>query len=101
MGNYAGARHRDKGNAGPSVIRAFGDLNAKDSVQNNIKRQSLVFDGNKAHEVTAFKGNRFSVVYFTCSGYAKFKLKHVKLLKSLGFPWPTDERMAKLKRKSF
>jgi len=124
--NYAGARHRDKGNAGPSVIRAFGeftggelkywpndskvqggtvvpveDLNAKDCVQNNIQRQSFVFDGNKAHEVTAFEGNRFSVVYFTCSGYAKFADKHVNLLKSLGFPWPTDKRMAKLKRKSF
>jgi|Transcript_91206 hypothetical protein len=123
--NYAGRRHRDGNNEGPSIIRAFGkftggelkywprdlkvagqpqpsveDLNSKDCVTHNIKNKTFIFDGNRAHEVTPFQGNRFSVVYFSTQGYAKFKPEDVKTLKSLGFVWPTPESMARLKRKT-
>merc|ERR1712151_1036613 len=123
--NYAGRRHRDGNNEGPSIIQAFGnftggmlkywpkdvkaaghpqpsveDLGRDDCVAHNIKNQIFVFDGNRAHEVTPFEGNRFSVVFFSTQGYAKFKAEDVKTLKSLGFLWPTDDGMARLKRKT-
>eukprot|EP00928_Gymnodinium_smaydae_P098543 TRINITY_DN9187_c0_g1_i1.p1 TRINITY_DN9187_c0_g1~~TRINITY_DN9187_c0_g1_i1.p1 ORF type:complete len:441 (+),score=85.65 TRINITY_DN9187_c0_g1_i1:59-1381(+) len=124
--NYAGRRHRDGNNEGPSIIRAFGNFTGgklkywpkdikvtgktspaveslldKDCVTHDIKNKTLMFDGNRSHEVTPFKGNRYSVVYFATQGYGKFKPAHVKTLKTLGFKWPTPESMASLKRKKF
>jgi len=123
--NYAGRRHRDGNNEGPSIIRAFGkftggmlkywpkdlkctgkqqprveDLANDDCITHNIKNKTLIFDGNRAHEVTPFEGNRYSVVFFSTQGFAKFKPADVKTLKSLGFEWPTTEGMACLKRKT-
>merc|ERR1712113_661360 len=75
-------------------------LNIKDSKQYDIKNNTLVFDGNRAHEVEAFKGDRYSVVYFSASGYDKVKPKDVKTLKKLGFPYPTLDTMTALKKKT-
>merc|ERR1712151_789522 len=122
--NYAGRRHCDGNNEGPSAIQAFGkftggmlkywpkdlkvagkpqpsveDLNSDDCVAHKIDNKMLIFDGNRAHEVTPFKGNRFSVVYFSTQGYGKFKPADVKQLKSFGFVWPTTASMESLKRK--
>jgi len=123
--NYAGKRHRDGSNEGPSVIRAFGKftggrlrywpkdvtakgqtkpaveaLSQKDAETHDIKRQTLVFDGNRAHEVEAFAGSRYSCVFFSASGYGKAKPQDVKTLRKLGFPYPTLETMTALKRKT-
>jgi hypothetical protein len=126
-GNYAGKRHRDANNEGPSVIRAFGKftggrlrywpkdvrkpgagsaksrpqveaLDAKDSVTFNLGQETAVFDGNRAHEVEAFDGDRYSIVFFTARGYSRLQPKDVKIAKQCGFPWPTPQELNKLKR---
>lgn len=119
--NYAGRRHRDQNNEGPSVIRAFGkfkggqllywpkdtqknprppveSLNSKDSVMCDLSKGTEVFDGNRAHEVKDFSGERYSIVFFTARGYGKVKATDVKYLKKVGFPWPTPAELSKLKK---
>jgi len=119
--NYNGRRHRDGNNEGPSVIRAFGKfkggnlrywpkdvkkprvsldtLNMKDATSFDLAKNSIVFDGNRAHEVDPFQGQRYSVVFFTASGYGKGKPKDVEFLRnSCGFPFPSPGDMNKLKK---
>mmetsp|Transcript_60869 Transcript_60869/g.177926 ORF Transcript_60869/g.177926 Transcript_60869/m.177926 type:complete len:426 (-) Transcript_60869:101-1378(-) len=118
--NYAGRRHRDQNNEGPSVIRAFGkfkggrlrywprdvkrprpdvkELQAKDCVTFNLAKSTEVFDGNRAHEVESFHGERYSLVFFTAKGYGRVKPALVKYLEKVGFPWPTPKALAQLKR---
>merc|ERR1719265_801046 len=83
--DYAAKIHRDGNNFGPSMISAFGDftggqlnyypeddgkqqnlkhLNTKE-VQFNVQEGLVLFNGNCAHSVSSFTGNRFSVVWFT------------------------------------
>jgi len=119
--NYNGRRHRDQNNEGPSVIRAFGKfsggklrywpkdvkkprpkletLSSKDAKVFDLAKHTIVFDGNRAHEVDEFKGERYSVVFFTASGYGKGKAKDVNFLRTdCGFPFPSPGDMAKLKK---
>merc|ERR1712048_147636 len=121
MANYAGRRHRDANNEGPSVIRAFGkfkggkllywpkdthknpkpkveSLKKEDAVKFDLSRKTVVFDGNRAHEVEPFTGERYSIVYFTARGYGRVKKVDARFLAKLGFPWPTAPELAKLKR---
>jgi len=116
--NYAASRHRDGGNTGPSIIVAVGDfkggelysfpkdtqrprvkvehLKKEDAVKHNINRSPLIFDGLRAHEVNAFTGHRYSIVFFAASGFQKIKPEHQKYLKSLGMPFPTAQAVTKL-----
>jgi len=120
--NYAGRRHRDGNNEGPSVIRAFGDfkgghlryfnkdkkknprpgldtLSTKDMVRFDLAKKTCLFNGNRAHEVEPFKGERYSVVFFTSKGWSKGKTKDVKFLtEQCGFPFPTAACLSKLKK---
>eukprot|EP00931_Biecheleriopsis_adriatica_P053297 TRINITY_DN3117_c0_g2_i2.p1 TRINITY_DN3117_c0_g2~~TRINITY_DN3117_c0_g2_i2.p1 ORF type:complete len:424 (+),score=116.86 TRINITY_DN3117_c0_g2_i2:93-1364(+) len=121
--NYNGRRHRDQNNEGPSVIRAFGkftggklrywpkdakvkkprpsldSLSSKDAKVFDLAKHTVVFDGNRAHEVDEFQGERYSVVFFTASGYGKGKAKDVSFLrKECGFAFPSPADMAKLKK---
>mmetsp|Transcript_81726 Transcript_81726/g.155172 ORF Transcript_81726/g.155172 Transcript_81726/m.155172 type:complete len:424 (-) Transcript_81726:214-1485(-) len=120
--NYAGRRHRDGNNEGPSVIRAFGKfkggkllyhvkdtqknprpdlqtLDKKDAMTLDLAKSTAVFDGNRAHEVEPFTGERYSVVFFTARGYGKGKPKDVEFLKGpCGFPFPTPAELTKLKK---
>lgn len=120
--NYAGARHRDQNNEGPSVIRAFGkfkggrlsywpkdvkknprpkvdSLSEKQAKVYDLSKKTLVFDGTRAHEVSPFEGERYSIVFFTARGYTKPKPKEVEFLtKECGFPFPTPGELAKLKK---
>jgi len=119
--NYNGRRHRDQNNEGISVIRAFGKfkggklrywakdvkkprpkvdtLNIKDATAFDLAKETVVFDGNRAHEVDPFEGQRYSVVFFTAGGYAKAKAKDVQFLQNeCGFPFPTPGDVAKLKK---
>eukprot|EP00746_Dinoflagellata_sp_MGD_P013023 gnl/MRDRNA2_/MRDRNA2_127969_c0_seq1.p1 gnl/MRDRNA2_/MRDRNA2_127969_c0~~gnl/MRDRNA2_/MRDRNA2_127969_c0_seq1.p1 ORF type:complete len:427 (+),score=101.06 gnl/MRDRNA2_/MRDRNA2_127969_c0_seq1:122-1402(+) len=122
-GNYAGKRHRDANNEGPSVIRAFGKfsggrlrywpedrkgtgkvemLKESDSVAYDIKKHTKVFDGNRAHEVEPFHGgNRYSLVFFTARGFEKLGKEQVKIMKeTMGFPWPTPQEVSELRKDS-
>merc|ERR1712232_615373 len=99
--NYAGRRHRDQNNEGPSVIRAFGkfkggrlhyfrgdkkknprpeldSLKKSDAVILDLAKKTSIFDGNRAHEVEPFTGERYSTVFFTARGWGKGKPKDVK-----------------------
>ena len=79
---YATRRHRDNGNLGVSITKAFGEftgglllywpdddgtaplheLSPKQSICVDTKRQMALFDGHRAHEVTPFTGERYSLV---------------------------------------
>jgi hypothetical protein len=121
--NYAGRRHRDANNEGPSVIRAFGKfaggklrywlkdnrkvskfkldtLKEKDCVKHDLSKKTVVFDGNKAHEVEPFTGERYSVVFFTSGGWKKASGDCVKKLKQVGFAFPTASEISALKKEA-
>merc|ERR1711920_465026 len=119
MGN--GRRHRDGNNEGPSIIRAFGKfkggklrywpkdvqkprvkletLRQQDATVFDLSKDTVVFDGNRAHEVDDFEGQRYSAVFFTASGWARGKPKDVQFLRNdCGFPFPSPGEVAKLKK---
>lgn len=119
--NYGAVRHRDQNNEGLSIIRAFGnfkggklryfpkdikqknrckvdDLNAKDSIALDISKSSALFDGNRAHEVEAFSGDRYSIVFFSSSGWHKMQAPSVKKMTKMGFEFPTKPTMVKFKK---
>lgn len=111
--NYAAKRHRDGNNFGPSMIAAFGDfehgeLNVypnddrdlikrvedvpqKDRMALDIKTNLAMFNGNSAHEVDDFKGNRFSIVWFTCGCHAKADSQYKEALETMGMPYPAAD----------
>jgi len=118
--NYAGKRHRDNGNEGPSAIKALGkfsggklnyfpkdakkpgrcdvnDLDPKDSIVADLSKKWTLFNGNNGHGVQPFKGNRFSLVFFTTSKWFKIKEKERKTLARLGFRVSSESSMAKVK----
>mmetsp|Transcript_25583 Transcript_25583/g.59418 ORF Transcript_25583/g.59418 Transcript_25583/m.59418 type:complete len:282 (+) Transcript_25583:125-970(+) len=115
--NYAARRHRDANNFGPSFIQAFGNftggelsvwpeddkssglsaLPAKAKQTIDIRKNLVLFNGNTAHEVNAFTGQRFSVVYFCCGCHASTPQHVVDQLRHLGFhPPATNENPYRL-----
>jgi len=111
--NYAAKRHRDGNNFGPSFIKAFGafkggelsvfpeddrdsindldKLPEKDRVTVDISKDMVMWNGNSAHEVSDFTGERFSVVYFTAGCHAKAKEEDKAKLREFGFPYPAAD----------
>jgi len=121
--NYAGRRHRDNGNEGPSVIKALGkftggtldyfpkdvkkpgrcdvtELDRKDSISLDLSKKCALFNGNNAHGVQPFKGDRYSLVFFTTSKWYKMKEKERKTLTKLGFKVNSQPGMDKVKQLS-
>jgi len=106
--NYAAQRHRDKNNFGPSLIKAFGsftggelaywpeddktvkvdDMPQDKKVQVQLRDGLMMFNGNCAHAVNDFQGERFSVVYFTLGCHAKAKPADRAKLEELGVAMP-------------
>ena len=86
---YAAKRHRDGNNAGPSLTRSLGaftggrlkyfpdddgrlgleEMRDQDAEILDTRNGFVVFDGNRAHEVEPFEGQRFSLVFFTIGAY--------------------------------
>ena len=112
--NYAGKIHRDGNNFGPSMISAFGDFTggtlnyyphddgkiAVEKLEANSKHQAdkldlktglALFNGNSAHSVDDFVGNRYSIVYFTLGCHAKMKQEDRKQLESMGVATPKPD----------
>jgi hypothetical protein len=107
--NYAGKRHRDGNNLGPSIIHAFGnftggklnyypnddrelgldDLPESDRVSLDLKKNWALFDGRRAHEVDPFKGDRISLVYFTAPRNDRIDAKTKAAMLKCGFKLPT------------
>jgi len=110
---YGAQRHRDGNNTGLSMLAAFGDckggdlryfpdddkskkvdqLATKDSITVDLKKNLLLFDGQRCHEVTPFEGERYSMVWFTCARYWEAPTA-LKDLRKLGFEIPTDKSVA-------
>jgi len=108
--DYNGRIHRDGNNFGPSMISAFGDFTGgglnywaedpgkadlellqkqSEPIKLDLKEGLALFNGNCAHCVDDFKGNRFSIVYFTLGCHAKMKPEDRAKYKALGVPAPS------------
>lgn len=119
--NYAGRLHRDSGNMGPSIGLAIGpftggrlrfwaddsgrgsrshveEVRNEPSVLLNIK-QGVVFDGNCAHEVQPFEGERYSLIFFTVKKYKKASNAVKRKMSQMGADWPTDASLKRLQAK--
>lgn len=105
--NYAARMHRDEGNLGPCFIRAFGDFEGgelqywpedaggaleflpEDQREVlDVKEGLTLLNGNCAHAVEDFTGNRYSVVYFTTACHAQMSDDDRAKLQQMGFPTP-------------
>jgi len=119
--NYAGRLHRDSGNMGPSIGLAIGpftggrlcfwandsgrgsrahveEVRKEPSALLNIKR-GVVFDGNCAHEVQPFEGERYSLIFFTVKKYKKASDAVKRKMVQMGADWPTDASLKRLQAK--
>jgi len=114
---YAAPRHRDRSNAGPSLLKCFGNFEggqlrywpddpARGSDLSLLKEEdarvldasgpeAVAFDGRKAHEVVPFTGERFSLVFFSAGRCDKTPAKTRTSLDSLGFRFPTADSLQK------
>ena len=81
---FASSRHRDAGNAGPSMIQAFGAFDGgellvweednlrqtiaghqdEDAIKHDV-RQVTFFDGRRLHSTVPFRGERTSIIWYT------------------------------------
>merc|ERR1712226_1266200 len=100
VGEYTGGKLRywPKDNRKALDAKFIHKLDIKDSVVHDVGKETVIFDGNRAHEVEAFTGDRYSVVFFSTSGFQKVPVADVKYLQSLGVPYPTIKEMAVLKQ---
>jgi len=109
--NCAANKHRDKGNLGPSFIKAFGEftggelnywaddsgagdlgeLNKTDAIRFDLARELALFNGNCAHSVEPFTGSRYSLVYFTVGCHALATEEDLGKLHQLGIPAPVPD----------
>lgn len=111
---YAAKLHRDVGNLGPAIIAAFGDFTGgrllywpdddrrvaleglldEHATSLDIGKQPAIVDGNRAHKVQAFEGERFSLVFYTADKYAKTPEPVREALTRAGVMWPSEETLA-------
>jgi hypothetical protein len=112
--DYNGKIHRDGNNFGPSMISAFGEFTGGklnyyvhdtcdmkvELLEKNTSKKPAVIDlknylamlnGNTAHSVDDFKGNRFSIVFFTLGCHQKMKKEDRQKLINTGVPAPMPE----------
>merc|ERR1712113_1162816 len=73
-------------------------LDPAESIALDLSKKFMFFNGNNAHGVHPFGGERFSLVFFTTSKFWKVKDKEVATLKSLGFQVPSIKSMDKVKQ---
>jgi len=99
---------------GPSICRSIGNFkggrlgyvldddnshelearqadHAQEAVYLDVKSDFQLFDGNRAHWVEPFEGERLSFVFFCVSKYWKTKRDVLGALEERGFPVPTAE----------
>merc|ERR1712032_1596285 len=117
--NYAGRMHRDAGNIGPSFGLAVGTFKGgrlrywagdpqkgtrsacveqvrdEPSIFLNTTK-GAVFDGNCAHEVEPFDGERYSLIFFTLKKYLKTSDAVKRKMVNMGADWPTNGSLQRL-----
>jgi len=119
---YNAKLHRDSGNVGPSLLRALGDftgghlgyypdddkglnieqlkcLPSKHVKKFDISKKFHLIDGNRGHFVDAFKGERFSVVFFSCRSFKNATPAVRKSLVKCGVRWPSTASMKHFQQK--
>lgn len=84
--NVVSPPHVDKNNVGPSYIIGLGDYSGGKLVitgkSYNIKHKWKSFDGRKGHWVETFRGDRYSLVFFTHTFKPpNAKLRYIKVTK--------------------
>jgi len=112
--DYGARIHRDQGNHGPSMGVAMGnfkggrlnyweldnkqlhldDLLDKTPKIVDVAKGPKLFDGRRAHSVEAFKGERYSLVFFSAGKYWKAKPKEQEFLRSKSVEFPTPKSVA-------
>ena len=88
--DYASAMHCDRSNDGPSAIIALGDFQHGElwSYDRGVlpcKGEVKLFNGNQPHCTLPFKGERFSLIFFSSSGHDRMAPKEAMWLEALGF----------------
>ena len=88
--DYASAMHCDRSNDGPSAIIALGDFEHGElwSYDRGVlpcKGEVKLFNGNQPHCTLPFKGERFSLIFFSSSGHDRMAPKEAMWLEALGF----------------
>jgi len=114
---YGAKRHRDGNNVGCSMLAAFGNfqggglryfpdddksvnkeelqkLPLKDGIIVDLSKNILLFDGTRCHEVMPFKGERYSLVWFTAARYWEAGKTTLKKLTDVGFEIPSNKSVA-------
>lgn len=111
--DYAARVHRDRRNAGPSMLRALGNFKGGELAYypdddgtlplaelphhgktiSDVSKKFKLFDGNRAHAVEAFQGERFSVVFYTSGGYDRCAPSVRAALMKSGVQWPTKKAL--------
>mmetsp|Transcript_21164 Transcript_21164/g.68467 ORF Transcript_21164/g.68467 Transcript_21164/m.68467 type:complete len:731 (-) Transcript_21164:396-2588(-) len=116
---YAAKLHRDGNNEGPSMIAAFGEftggelnywpeddktkatldkLRQEDRKTLDLRRQLLLFDGNRGHSVEDFQGERYSIVFFSIGKSHKVNEKQRQLLMDVGIRVPDAKSLVDMKK---
>jgi len=116
---YNARRHRDGGNLGPSVAFSLGDFTGgslhywgDDDSTTSLEKLAafpplvlktnegiVLFDGTRAHAVSAFEGERYSLVFFTHSCLHKASAADLRTIAAAGIEIPTERSLNLLKRK--
>jgi hypothetical protein len=109
--NYAAAQHRDAGNFGSSFIAGFGEftggelcyfpedpgvptrmenagLTKAKKLSVDINKNLFMFNGNCAHYVEPFEGDRYSIVWFTLGCHPLTSAEDKERLKGIGMSSP-------------
>jgi len=60
-------------------------------------RKGVVFDGNCAHEVEPFEGERYSLIFFTVKKYQEVSSTVKRKMINMGADWPTAASLKRLK----
>ena len=107
--NYSARIHRDSGNVGPSLTKAFGsfrggslkywgeddgslsleELEQVSAAVLETGKALCLFDGRRAHSVEPFDGDRYSLVFFCTSALARAREDVLAFVSSLGAHTPS------------
>merc|ERR1719323_94826 len=74
------------------------ELDAKESIVLDLSKEFVMINGNNAHGVQPFEGDRFSLVFFTTAKFPDIRYEEIETLKELGFKLPTVKGMDEVKR---
>ncbi len=69
-------------------------LRAEDSVTVDTSSGQLLFDAKRAHLVTPFTGERYSIVFYSIHQFAKASAGVIAFLRDCGVQFPTEETRA-------